>query len=165
MQKCPCLSEKPFDLCCEPFLTGSQVPPTAEALMRSRYTAFTQKKIHYLIDTVHPLEREGVDRDSLKEWAEQAEWLGLEVHETSQGQISDTEGEVFFTARYKINQRTCDHREKAQFKKEDQRWYFVDGEIQKAGTRVREEKKIGRNDACPCGSTKKYKKCCATLTA
>ena len=26
----------------------------------------------------------------------------------------------------------------------------------------RESKKIGRNDPCPCGSGKKYKKCCGT---
>jgi preprotein translocase subunit SecA len=25
---------------------------------------------------------------------------------------------------------------------------------------VHKEKKIGRNDPCPCGSGKKYKKCC-----
>ncbi len=29
-----------------------------------------------------------------------------------------------------------------------------------AGTFVRKEQKIGRNDPCPCGSGKKYKKCC-----
>lgn len=28
------------------------------------------------------------------------------------------------------------------------------------GTFVREQKKIGRNDPCPCGSGKKYKQCC-----
>jgi len=31
---------------------------------------------------------------------------------------------------------------------------------QKESTTVRKEKKIGRNDPCPCGSGKKYKKCC-----
>ena len=25
---------------------------------------------------------------------------------------------------------------------------------------VRKDKKVGRNEACPCGSGKKYKKCC-----
>ena len=32
-------------------------------------------------------------------------------------------------------------------------------EQRKSGT-IRKEKKIGRNDPCPCGSGKKYKKCC-----
>lgn len=31
---------------------------------------------------------------------------------------------------------------------------------QKESTTIRKEKKIGRNDPCPCGSGKKYKKCC-----
>lgn len=31
---------------------------------------------------------------------------------------------------------------------------------QKASGTIRKEKKIGRNDPCPCGSGKKYKKCC-----
>ena len=31
---------------------------------------------------------------------------------------------------------------------------------QKQSGTIRKEKKIGRNDQCPCGSGKKYKKCC-----
>lgn len=31
---------------------------------------------------------------------------------------------------------------------------------QKASGTIRKPKKIGRNDPCPCGSGKKYKKCC-----
>lgn len=31
---------------------------------------------------------------------------------------------------------------------------------EKANTTVRNKKKVGRNDPCPCGSGKKYKKCC-----
>lgn len=33
-------------------------------------------------------------------------------------------------------------------------------EQKKSTTFVREGKKVGRNDPCPCGSGKKYKKCC-----
>jgi SEC-C motif-containing protein len=38
-------------------------------------------------------------------------------------------------------------------------WYFHDGELKKAPP-VKHGPKIGRNDPCPCGSGKKYKKCC-----
>ena len=31
---------------------------------------------------------------------------------------------------------------------------------QKESGTIRKEKKVGRNDPCPCGSGKKYKKCC-----
>lgn len=37
-------------------------------------------------------------------------------------------------------------------------------EQRKSGT-VHREKKIGRNDPCPCGSGKKYKKCCGRKQA
>jgi hypothetical protein len=30
------------------------------------------------------------------------------------------------------------------------------------GTYVRQERKVGRNEPCPCGSGKKYKKCCGS---
>ena len=32
--------------------------------------------------------------------------------------------------------------------------------VQKQQTVVNTEKKVGRNDLCPCGSGKKYKSCC-----
>ena len=34
---------------------------------------------------------------------------------------------------------------------------------QKESTTIRKPKKIGRNDPCPCGSGKKYKKCCGSV--
>ena len=43
------------------------------------------------------------------------------------------------------------------FDKETQKALYLE---QKASGTVRKEKKIGRNDPCPCGSGKKYKKCC-----
>ena len=36
----------------------------------------------------------------------------------------------------------------------------IDGEDQVKKPTTREEDKVGRNDPCPCGSGKKYKKCC-----
>jgi len=53
------------------------------------------------------------------------------------------------------------HHEVALFKKIEDQWFFSEAEYPKYKTIVRTEKKIGRNDPCPCGSGKKYKKCCA----
>ena len=52
------------------------------------------------------------------------------------------------------------HHEVATFRKVEDRWYFVDGKMAKHETFVRQAPKVGRNDPCPCGSGKKYKKCC-----
>jgi SEC-C motif-containing protein len=52
------------------------------------------------------------------------------------------------------------HTERSRFVKESDRWYYVDGLLPTPVTYRREEEKVGRNDPCPCGSGKKYKKCC-----
>jgi len=44
------------------------------------------------------------------------------------------------------------------FTKEEQKELYTTQK--RAATIVRNESKIGRNDPCPCGSNKKYKKCC-----
>ena len=53
------------------------------------------------------------------------------------------------------------HHERAQFELLDGTWYFLDGIPVTPKQFVREQPKVGRNDPCPCGSGKKYKKCCA----
>lgn len=62
---CPCGSNKPFDYCCRPIVEGQKAAPTAEALMRSRYTAFALGAIDYLIDTTAPEKRGPDDADIL----------------------------------------------------------------------------------------------------
>ena len=63
-------------------------------------------------------------------------------------------------AHYASNGEKVDHNEHSYFKKIDGEWKFIDGKIENLDPYVREEPKIGRNDPCPCGSGKKYKKCC-----
>jgi SEC-C motif-containing protein len=48
----------------------------------------------------------------------------------------------------------------SRFLKQDGEWYFVDGQLVAPKTEKRNQPKVGRNDPCPCGSAKKYKKCC-----
>ena len=77
-----------------------------------------------------------------------------------QGQPEDAEGFVEFKAYYTLGGEDVTHHEVASFRKEDGAWYFVEGEPVRQQPFVREEPKVGRNDPCPCGSGKKYKKCC-----
>jgi SEC-C motif domain protein len=156
---CPCGSEKTYEECCGPFIEGKQVPPTAEALMRSRYTAFTKAKVDYIMSTHDPDRITEVDRKSTREWAENSEWLGFTLVSKEGGGESDEEGVVEFIAQYKMRGTKVEHRERATFRKRNQRWVFVDG-AELAGPPVRrDESRVGRNDPCPCGSGKKYKKC------
>jgi SEC-C motif-containing protein len=157
MSNCPCGSGKSFSSCCEPYLKGKAKPPTAEALMRSRYAAFTTADVEYVESTTDPASRETFDRDGTLEWAKNSEWMGLEIVSTDKGLEKDTTGIVEFIARYKYQDVDRVHHEKSDFKKRDGQWFFVDGKLVQAP--VRNENKTGRNDPCPCGSGKKYKKC------
>ena len=128
--------------------------------MRSRYTAYVIGAIDHVVATHEPSTRHEIDEKGAREWSKAAKWKGLEVHEVVGGADDET-GEVEFTARYELKGRSVNHRERAEFKKINDTWFFVDGTMVKAPTVVREGPKVGRNDPCPCGSGKKYKKCCA----
>lgn len=158
MSKCPCGTNKEFASCCEPFLKGKAKPPTAEALMRSRYAAFTVADIDYIEKTTDPSTRSTFDRAGTLEWAKQSEWLGLDIVSTKDGGEDDQTGLVEFIAKFRIEGNDHAHHERSDFRKRDGQWYFVDGKLVQEP--VRNENKIGRNDPCTCGSGKKYKKCC-----
>lgn len=157
---CPCGSQKPFSECCEPYLKGAKKPPTAEALMRARYSAYATQNVDFVLSSHDPEKPDEVDRDSTEQWSKQAEWLGLEIVRTTNGGEGDYHGEVEFVARYKMRGATVNHRELATFRRHNGDWVFVDGK-DIAGPPVKHEgPRTGRNDPCPCGSGKKFKKCC-----
>ena len=161
MESCPCGSGRDFEACCRPFVEGGEPAPTAEALMRSRYTAHVKAAADYIYDTTHPKERGSVDRDQVLKWSNTSEWMGLEIVDTQAGGPDDEKGTVEFVARYRQKGKRYEHQEIAEFVKEDGRWYFMDGKAPQAVQFVRQGPKVGRNDPCSCGSGKKYKKCCA----
>ncbi|MEW8683176.1 MAG: YchJ family metal-binding protein, partial [Candidatus Thiodiazotropha endolucinida] len=70
------------------------------------------------------------------------------------------EASVEFIATYKEGGMVRPHHEISRFLKQDGVWYFVDGQLVAPKTEKRHQPKVGRNDPCPCGSGKKYKKCC-----
>jgi len=158
MSHCPCGSGQEFAVCCEPIISGEKAAETAEQLMRARYTAHDQVAVDFLFSSIHPDHRKGFDHNGTRDWAAKSDWLGLEVVDTEGGEANDTEGEVEFIARYRLNGSTRSYHERGHFKRQDGQWFFTDGELVK-GQPIKVTK-IGRNDPCPCGSGKKYKKCC-----
>jgi len=154
---CPCGGGE-LAACCGPILDGTTVAPTAEALMRSRYSAYTLGNIDHVVATHDPASRDRVDREAAAQWSQQSQWLGLDVLSTEAGGADDTTGKVEFVARFSIGGRITAHHEQSTFARHDGRWFYVDGETLKAKP-VAREAKVGRNEPCPCGSGKKYKKC------
>lgn len=159
MNNCPCGSGKTIDQCCEPYIQGREHAPTAEALMRSRYTAYAIKNLEYLRDTLLPEERDEFDIEAARKWSETAQWDGLDILHTEDGGPDDETGIVDFVARYSQSGVRQAHRELGSFRKQDGQWLYVDGEVRGEPQR-RATPKVGRNEPCPCGSGKKYKKCC-----
>jgi len=158
---CPCGTAQPLAACCGPIIDGTQKAATAEALMRSRYTAYSQRNVDYILETHDPATRTDLDPAGTRDWANRTTWLELDVLATKDGGPNDDRGEVEFKARFaddKGNEQ--EHHELSTFVKHDGRWYFEDCKLVRPAPITRSEPKIGRNDPCPCGSGKKHKKCC-----
>ena len=160
MYDCHCGSGQTYDACCGPILNGQRDAPTAEALMRARYSAYVEQQIDFLGDTLHPDHRADWDRDATRKWAEQSSWQGLEIRRTQGGGEQDEEGQVEFLARFEEGGEPRLHHENSLFRRHGGRWYYVSGDLPKPTTLRKAEPKVGRNEPCPCGSGRKYKKCC-----
>lgn len=161
-QPCPCGSEKNTSECCLPIIQGKLKAPTAERLMRARYTAFTRGDIDFIVKSHHSKTIGDVNRQEIEDWSKNSKWLGLKVLQTQEGGEQDDKGVVVFHARYEAEGKEQDHYEYSQFEREGGAWKFYDAQGLKPGPIRRESPKIGRNDPCSCGSGKKFKKCCGT---
>ena len=159
MADCPCGSDKPFPECCEPFLNGIANAPTAEALMRARYSAYVTVNIDFIERTFHSSTGAQFDHESARKWAEGSQWHGLEILKIIGGKEQDAEGTVEFIATYSQKDEEDKHQEVSTLRKEAGAWTFVDGRMSHRPFR-RDQPKISRNELCYCGSGKKYKKCC-----
>lgn len=157
---CPCNSGKTFGECCGPIIAGSAKAPTCEALMRARYSSYATGDVGFLKSSMVIEAQADFDEASSKAWSAAAEWHGLEIVATEKGGVNDDEGVVEFRALYTANGEFCNHHERSTFVRENGEWRFNDGDFVKEKPIEREEPRVGRNDPCPCGSGKKYKKCC-----
>lgn len=126
---CPCGSQIPYAQCCEPcHLRGNA--PTAEALMRSRYSAFALKLVPYLVATTHPDKRTKTLQEELRLTCKRVVWTGLEVLDVWQGEVKQSVGKVRFRAMYVEEGKKGIHEEHARFKRYKGAWTYVDGEVQ-----------------------------------
>ncbi|BBN81209.1 UPF0225 protein [Pseudoalteromonas sp. A25] len=148
---CYCSSNTPFEECCGPFINSSHLPTTAEQLMRSRYSAYCTKNAEYIRATYVQNEQQHHSVEDILAFADVAQFIKLEIIDT--GSTSEA-SYVEFKATYIAENKVCMLHEKSLFVKESEQWKYLDGTILPTL-----ETKIGRNDECPCGSGKKYKKC------
>ena len=158
---CPCGTGHSYSQCCEPCIRGIRRPLSAEELMRSRYSAYVKAEVEYVMQSTHPEKRGDCDEKAIRSWALNSTWEGLEILGTNKGTDEDLEGTVEFKAHFTEDKIKKNVYENAFFVKLDGKWYYSGSEQKPLKPFIRTEEKVSRNDTCPCGSGKKYKKCCA----
>lgn len=121
MHNCYCGSFLTFKNCCEPYLKNQKKAPTAEALMRSRYTAFAIGDADYLIQTTHISKRKFHHKKDLLDWSRSNHWIKLEI-------IAATKTTVTFKAYYLDSSLKAQiHSEHSTFIFENENWFYVEG--------------------------------------
>ena len=124
MTTCLCGSGRDLDLCCGPYLDGVRPAPTAEALMRSRYSAYALERWDYLAAT---------QQGPFGGPPPATRWLRLAVRRVVGGGSADAEGVVEFEAFSKVGRVRRRLHEISRFERRAGRWIYVDGEILFAG--------------------------------
>ncbi len=150
-ERCPCQSTLSYRDCCGRFHGGAQLPQHAEQLMLSRYTAFVLKNIPYIVQTTVPSQQILLDVAALQAWADETQWLGLEIIATKD--LDKVHALVEFKAFFQGEEGQQEHHERSIFVKIDGRWYFVDPTVALPANK----------QPCICGSGKKFKHCCGGL--
>lgn len=119
---CSCGSELAYEECCEIFHSGEQLPPTVEALMRSRYSAFVLADDDYLLDTWHP----STSPEQL-DLSDNPDWVQLQIMSSDQ---DNDHGRVHFRAFYRDGKQLQCFEERSEFRKVNGRWLYLRGDIQ-----------------------------------
>lgn len=125
--------------------------------MRSRYAAYALGRLDYIAATCAGPAAAAFDLREVEQSQLGTRWLGLEILGTRKGREGDDDGTVSFIARYSHNGAGGELEETSTFRRLDGRWVYRNRLNKLAAPRGAS---VGRNDPCPCGSGKKYKKCC-----
>jgi SEC-C motif domain protein len=172
IHSCPCGTGLALSDCCGRYWAGAALAPTAEALMRSRYSAYALGKVDYLIETHHPSQRQRGEKLQLQRSLQQTRWVHLQVLEAAEGLGGEDRAEVEFVAVYRLahsvghgfagllaggagkgtDQPLAQMHERSRFVREAGRWFYVDGD------QLPDYKPQG-NQSCWCGSGQKFKHC------
>ena len=142
---CICGNNKSFDECCSPIISGKKKALHIEELMRSRYSAYVRGDGSYLVLSSIEENRYEDDAKLIEEFSSKVDWLKLDILHVEPNIVE-------FKAYYKEGDTIKVLHEKSNFILQDETWFYVDGELFNS--------KIERNEPCPCGSGKKFKKCC-----
>jgi len=127
--QCPCCSGKTYATCCKPYHEGKEMVPDAQALMRSRYTAYVKYLMDYIVETTHP--KHPHFRSDTAQWKKEIldSSKSIKLHDLNIVNFTDGEKEawVSFIASYTENGQEYQLIEKSFFTNENDRWLYRDG--------------------------------------
>ncbi|ATZ62031.1 YchJ family protein [Acinetobacter bereziniae] len=147
---CPCGSAQ-YSQCCQPLHLGQKKAQTAEQLMKSRYSAFAKQEIAYIVATTALGQQQALDVQAIAAWSKSNQWLKLEVVQAKE-KLDKNHAQVEFKAHFHDGQQTQIHHEVSHFVYHVGQWYFLDPTT---------DQQVTMKQPCICGSTKKFKQCCA----
>lgn len=124
---CHCGSDKSFQDCCELYIKGIKKPPTAEALMRSRYSAYVIHAVDYIVATTQVSQRKFHSEKDILHWAENNKWLRLEIIATAENVVEFKAYHCEIQTKPDTIPPTQIHHEKSTFVFENGRWFYLDG--------------------------------------
>ncbi|QPK64671.1 zinc chelation protein SecC [Methylomonas sp. LL1] len=152
IQACLCGSGLAYPDCCGLYHSGKRLPDTAEALMRSRFTAYARRDAAYLLASWNAGKRPA----SLDFSEETALWHSLQIINCKKGGVTNSKGIVEFKAFYNQDGIEYFMHEISRFVKTGQRWFYLDGVIKAAGKTEAGSNTDG-NALCTHGGCKKFK--------
>jgi SEC-C motif-containing protein len=118
--RCPCLSGETYGQCCAPIHRGEHGAPTAERLMRSRYSAFVVGDVEYLLRSWHPQ-----TRPASLSLDPEVRWFRLDIVATRQGGPLDSVGIVEFRAFYRSPDGRGEQHEVSRFARDGRSWTYL----------------------------------------
>lgn len=121
---CPCGLPTNYDQCCGRFIVANEIPQTPEELMRSRYSAYCQADMTYIMKTMLSPAADGFEPKSAEKWARESVWVKLEILKTTQ---KNDKGTVKFKAYYFLDGKLVTIHELSYFERQNGRWYYIDG--------------------------------------
>lgn len=122
---CPCGNPLSYQDCCGKYIEKNELPPTPEALMRSRYTAYVLKNVKYIISTMRGKALKKFNKHSTQDWSDDVKWEKLTVLSTEMK--APRLGIVTFEAHYNVKGVAGCIYEKSEFQKIGPQWFYVNG--------------------------------------
>jgi SEC-C motif domain protein len=124
MLHCPCGSQLSYAACCGKLIRAQALATTPEALMRSRYTAFTKAKVDYLASTMKSPAADDFNAEETRRWVKKVRWLKLEIIHCS---TTEQKGFVEFRAYFNEDGKEQILHECSEFHLIDGVWFYVNG--------------------------------------